>query len=381
MLEQFAPSVFIPPAIAFVLVMLLIMPFRKVARLSGIVDKPGGRKQHEKEIPPIGGIIIFSVFMVLGLVFGSIDLNRYWALYSGLILLLVSGAMDDQFHIPAKIKMIIHIVAAVLIAFWGNVQAAYLGDLFGYGVIWTGFMSYPFTIVAIVLLINAMNLMDGMDGLVGGTSSVIFMWFMLAAIVAGQYAFVHVLLLLIACIGGFLVFNMRNPWRRKASLFLGDAGSMSLGLTIAWFAVLLARGPSSPLEPIAVAWIIGFPIFDTCAQFYRRVREGHDPFMPDRGHFHHHFIDAGIPVRYACVLIVGLIAFMGGVGYFGVAVGVPNIILTVGWILLLFVHIGLSRKPERYVRIIRKCFPMFIMPSREALPSTEPTIVGCVDKG
>ena len=80
-----------------------------------------------------------------------------------------------------------------------------------------------------------------------------------------------VLILLMACICGFLIFNMRNPWRRKASLFLGDAGSMSLGLVIAWFAVLLARGPESPLEPIAVAWIIGFPIFDTCAQFYRRV--------------------------------------------------------------------------------------------------------------
>tara|TARA_R110002095_G_scaffold195468_4_gene174077 strand:+ start:928 stop:2046 length:1119 start_codon:yes stop_codon:yes gene_type:complete len=370
MFEHVTMSVFIPPTIAFLLVILLIMPFRKLARLTGVVDKPGGRKQHDKEIPPVGGIIIFSTFMVLGLAFGSVNLEKYWALYSGLIILLVSGALDDQFHIPAKIKMVFHIIAAVLIAFWGNVQAAYLGDLFGYGVIWTGFMSYPFTIIATVLLINAMNLMDGMDGLVGGVSCVIFGWFMVAALSAGWFGYAHVLALLLACIAGFLVFNMRNPWRRRASLFLGDAGSMSIGLTIAWFAVLLARGPDTPLEPIAVAWIIGFPIFDTCAQFYRRVREGKHPFSPDRGHFHHHFIDAGIPVRYASVLIIGLVAVMGGVGYVGVIAGCPPVILSVGWIMLLFVHMVLSQKPARYVRIIRTCFSAFIAPSREDAPYT-----------
>ncbi len=380
MLEQFTISVFIPPAIAFLLVVLLIMPLRKAARISGMVDKPGGRKQHENEVPPVGGLIIFSIFMILGIVFDSINLNKYWALYAGLIILLASGAFDDKFHISAKIKMLIQILAAAVIAFGGNVQAAYLGDLFGFGVVWTGFMSYPFTIIAIVLLINAMNLMDGMDGLVGGVSAVIFTWFMVAAISMGWFDYAQVLALLIACICGFLVFNMRNPWRRKASLFLGDAGSMSIGLTIAWFAVLLARGPHAPIEPIAVAWIIGFPIFDTCAQFYRRVREGKHPFSPDRGHFHHHFIDAGIPVRYASILIVAIVAVMGGIGMGGIALGVPPYILTFGWVGLLLAHMILSRKPERYVRIIRRVFSRFIVSNNNA-PLQGKTIGGCVDKG
>ncbi|MGN7439203.1 MAG: glycosyltransferase family 4 protein [Alcanivorax sp.] len=375
-------NVLLTSAIAFLVVVLLIMPVRKLARLSGIVDKPGGRKKHEKAIPPVGGIIIFTTFMVLGLWFEYVNIHKYWSLYSALILLLTVGALDDQFHIPAKIKMVVHILAAALISFWGNVQAAYLGDLFGMGVVWTGFLSYPFTITAIVLLINAMNLMDGMDGLVGGTSVVIFGWFIVACVAAGWYDYVHVLALLVACLCGFLVFNMRNPLRRRASLFLGDAGSMSVGLTIAWFSVLLARNPSAPLEPIVVAWIIGFPIFDTCAQFYRRVSNGKHPFAPDRGHFHHHFIDAGIPVRYASVIIISLIAVMGGIGYFGAALGVPLVVLTVVWIIMLLAHILMSKKPERYVRLIKKLFSAFVMPSRDELDKTShDAIKGCVDKG
>jgi UDP-GlcNAc:undecaprenyl-phosphate GlcNAc-1-phosphate transferase len=235
------------PLIGFTLVVLLVMPFRKLARIVGIVDKPGGRKQHDKAIPPIGGLIVFTIFMILGVFSGVVDLHIYWPLYFSLIVLLVSGALDDQFFIPAKLKFLIHILSACIIAFWGNVQAAYLGNLFGFGDVWTGFMSYPFTLIAIVLLINAINLIDGMDGLAGGASSAMFFWFVVACLGSGSYGQASVLLLLIGCLCGFLVFNMRNPWRRKASLFLGDAGSMSIGLVVAWFAVLLARGPGSQL--------------------------------------------------------------------------------------------------------------------------------------
>lgn len=340
--------------LAFVLVILISMPLRKLAFFTGIVDVPGGRKQHAKAIPPIGGLIIFSVFMIYGFFTGFIDLFEYWPLYVALILLLTIGALDDQFHVPAKIKLLGHITSAVLIVFWGNVQAAYLGNLFGIGVLWMGVFSYPFTIIAIVLLINAINLMDGMDGLAGGVSFVMFSWMAIFAVLHGWTDYAFILFLLISCIAGFLVFNMRNPWRRSASLFLGDAGSMSLGLCLAWFGVLLARGPSAPLEPIAVAWILGFPVFDICAQFYRRVCEGKHPFSPDRGHFHHHFIDAGVPVRYATPIIVFIVALMGAVGCLGFALGIPPAILTISWVALLLLHIVLSSKPERYVRLIQR---------------------------
>ncbi len=360
MLQSFAFSLAFLPVTAFLIVVLMVMPLRKFARKFGIVDQPGGRKQHLKAVPPIGGLIIFSVFLILGSVSGIMDLQGYWPLYVSVIILLVSGAFDDQYSLPAKFKFLIHVLVACLVSFYGGVEAAYLGDLFGMGTVWTGFMSYPFTIIAIVLLINAMNLFDGMDGIAGGSAAVMFLWFSTACIAAGAMSYVAVLFLLIACIAGFLVFNLRNPWRRKASLFLGDAGSMSLGLTIAWFAVLLARGETSPLEPISVAWIIGFPVFDTCAQFYRRIRSGKDPFAPDRGHFHHHFIDAGVRVRRASLVIIGIVAAMGAIGYGGIALGVPPFVLTIGWIVLLLTHILVSSKPERYISLIK-----FLMEEKE----------------
>ena len=356
MFEQFELSVFVVSIIAFVLVVVLTMPFRKLATRIGVVDAPGGRKQHDEAVPPIGGLIIFPIFIIAGIFSGIADLQTYWPLFISLIILLVFGAIDDLFAIHARLKILVHLVAACIIAFWGNVQAAYLGDLFGFGVVWAGFMSYPFTIVAIVLLINAMNLLDGLDGLTGGVSFVIFSWFMVAAVISGGYASAHVLLLLIACIAGFLVFNLRNPWRRKASLFLGDAGSMSLGLSIAWFAVLLSRGESAPIEPISVAWIIGFPIFDTCAQFYRRVCAGQDPFSPDRGHFHHNLVDAGMPVAYASLTIIAIVAIMGAIGYGGIAIGLPPVVLTLVWMVLLLAHIAVSGKPDRYVHVIKLLF-------------------------
>ncbi len=354
---------FLPQIIAFILVVLLVPPLRKLARICGIVDLPGGRKKHKKATPPIGGIIIFSIFMIWGVVSGVVDLQQYWSLYMGLIILLMTGAIDDQFYIPAKVKLILQLFAASIVAFGGNVQAAYLGNLFGLGVVWTGCLSYPFTLIAIVLLINAMNLIDGIDGLLGGVSIVFFTLFMVAAISSSWYGQAQVLGLIIAVISGFLVFNLRNPWRHKASLFLGDAGSTSIGLLVAWFSVHLARSPEAPLEPIVVAWIIGFPIFDTCAQFYRRIRNGQDPFAPDRGHFHHHFVNAGIPVRYATPFIVGVVALMGGVGYGAYVLGVPEVVLTVGWVAMLVAHILLSSRPARYVWFLKKFFAPLLVNS------------------
>jgi UDP-GlcNAc:undecaprenyl-phosphate/decaprenyl-phosphate GlcNAc-1-phosphate transferase len=341
------------PVLTCLAVVLCALPARKIAILSGLVDHPGGRKSHEKPVAPVGGLIIFPIFM-LAYVFAGGDLNTLWPFYVGLIILLVTGALDDRFSLPALPKFLAHFSAAALIVFFGNVQVAYLGDLFGLGVIWTGFMCYPFSIIAVVLLLNAVNLMDGLDGLAGGKSVVIFGWLALAALIGGRVSEGFMLLTLIGAIAGFLVFNMRNPWRRRACIFLGDSGSMCLGLAIAWFAVHLARAETSPLEPISVAWIIGFPIFDACAQFYRRVRECKDPFAPDRGHFHHHLIDAGFSVPQSTLFVMGIVGVMGLIGYGGLALGVPQIILTMTWIAALLGHIALSHKPARYIRILRR---------------------------
>lgn len=341
------------PLLAFLIVVLAAMPARKLAKWAELMDHPGGRKAHVKPIPPIGGLVIFPLFLAGMSVLGA-PLAVYWPLYIGIIILLVTGALDDRFSLPWWVKFGTHITVAGLLIVFGNCQVAYLGDLFGFGVVWASILSYPFSFIAIVLLINALNLMDGLDGLAGGMSFVMFFWMMLAALIAGAIDKAVLLSLMMGCIAGFLYFNMRNPWRRQASIFLGDAGSMCLGLTLGWFAIQLARGPGLPLEPIAVAWIIGLPIFDACAQFYRRLRAGVDPFAPDRHHLHHHLIAAGFTVSQATVFIMTVVFVMGGIGYGGLKIGVPQIILTLFWVCVLLGHIGLSYRPERYVAVLSR---------------------------
>lgn len=342
------------PVAACIAVIICVMPAIKLARVLGVIDQPGGRKQHDRAVPPIGGLVVFPIFMVLALVAGA-DLHSYWSLYVGLIVLLVTGAIDDRHGLNAWLKFWIQVGVAVLVSVFGGASVQHLGKLgigFNDDILWTGWAAWPFTIAAVVLLINAVNLMDGLDGLASGMSAVMLGWMIVAAIVGGDVGQALVVGVLVGALCGFLVFNMRNPWRRKASVFLGDAGSMCLGLALGWFAIHLAQWPGMPLAPVSVAWIIALPVFDACAQFYRRVREGRHPFSPDRGHFHHHFINAGLSVRVTTPIILGLVFVMGGFGYLGVVAGVPELLMLVLWGGALLAHMAISYRPARYVRLI-----------------------------
>lgn len=340
--------------LAFALVLVLVPPARKLALRVGFVDAPGGRKEHEEPVPPIGGLVLFTVFMIIALLTGT-DFSDAWPLFVALGLILFTGALDDYRHIDAWVKFGVQFLCAGLIVLASEARLYNLGDLFGFGVFHLGFMSIPFSIVAVVLFINAINLIDGLDGLAGGVSFIVLFWLAVACAVAGQGAMLLALLPLIGALAGFLFYNMRRPGRARASIFLGDAGSLGLGLVLAWFCIDFAQAPGPVvLPPIAVAWILALPIIDICAQFNRRVREGRHPFDPDRGHFHHHFIHAGLPVGRAVALILLICFILGGVGYFGFLIGLPQWVLTLVWIMLLFAHIGLSRKPQIYIDFLNQ---------------------------
>ncbi len=338
---------------AFLAVIALVPLAKKLALRIGFVDRPGGRKDHEAPVPPIGGIILLPVYMVVALAMGT-DIQTIWPLFGALTLILMVGGLDDFRNISPWPRFIAQFVAAALVVIPGQAQLYHLGDLFGLGVFDLGFMSVPFSIVAVVLLINAINLMDGLDGLVGGKSLVIFFWLAVACVVAKQSDALVPLVPLMGALAGFLTYNIRHPLRGRASVFLGDAGSMGLGVVIAWFAIGLAQGENPALVPISMAWILALPIMDICAQFLRRMREGRHPFSADRGHFHHHLVHAGFSVGRSTAMILLLGLLLGGVGYGGVALGVPQWALTTLWIGLLFSHMALSLKPKTYIKFFNQ---------------------------
>jgi UDP-GlcNAc:undecaprenyl-phosphate GlcNAc-1-phosphate transferase len=346
---------FYVPLAAFIAVLLLIPLARSFALHIGFVDAPGGRKQHDIPVPPIGGLVIFPVYMLCAFL-GGVPMDVYWPLFLGISILLIVGVLDDWLHLHPWVKFTSQIAVAFLVVLWGEARLYELGDLFGFGPLGLGFMSIPFSVAAVALLINAINLMDGLDGLAGGKGFVVLFWLVLASMLAGEMGAVLVIAPMMAALAGFLVYNMRHPLRDKASIFMGDAGSMALGLVLAWFCVGLAQQPDPVLVPISIAWILALPIIDTCGQFYRRAKEGKHPFSPDRGHFHHHFIHAGIPVGQSTLAILALGVVLGGIGYVGIQIGVPQVVLTILWIALLFSHMAMCRQPERYINILKKLF-------------------------
>ncbi len=337
------------PFFALVAVLALIPLLSPLALRMRLVDRPGGRKQHRGAVPLIGGLCIFPVFMILTMIGGG-NISALWPFFTALALLLVIGAIDDRFQTGAWLRFAVHITAALLIVIPGHAQIYNLGNLFGAGDFDLGFMALPFSLAAAVLLVNAINLIDGLDGLAGGTGFVILFWLALA----GGFSAMPELMVLMGALAGFLFYNMRSPWRKKAAVFLGDAGSLSLGLAIAWFSMTLATRADVALEPISVAWILALPIFDICAQFFRRVREGHHPFTPDRGHFHHHFIEAGVSPGRTTFIILLINFILGATGFLGARAGVPLVFLTVTWIALLLAHMAVSLKPRFYIGLFKK---------------------------
>jgi UDP-GlcNAc:undecaprenyl-phosphate GlcNAc-1-phosphate transferase len=338
---------------AFIVVLALIPPARTFALKIGLVDEPGGRKQHDEAVPPIGGLIILPVYMIAVIVLGG-DLAVYGVLFIALTMILMMGAIDDFVPLRPWLKFIILLTASTLVVLFGGARIYTLGDMFGFGPLTLGWMSIPFSIAAVALLVNSINLMDGLDGLAAGKSFVVLGWLVLACFIGHEPMAAQTMMPLLGALAGFLFYNMRHPMREKASVFLGDAGSLGLGLVLAWYCIGLTQSPEPVLVPISVAWILALPIMDACGQFYRRVREGRHPFSPDRGHFHHHFIHAGVPVGKSTAMILLLGFVLGGIGYFGILAGAPQIVMTGGWIILLFVHMAISERSEHYIRLFSR---------------------------
>ncbi len=350
------------PLLAFFVVLFLIPVGIWLAHHLEFLDHPGGednRKQHVQAVPPIGGIVIFPVFLG-ALYFSGVDFMAHWAVLAALVLVLVTGAVDDRVHVQAYIKLVAQVTASVLIIWPGGAMVDQLGNMFGFGAVELGVFAPVFSFAAVLLLINAINLSDGLDGLAGGQSFVILAWLLFAAIGGERGDMVQIIVVLMAVLAGFLLYNMRHPFRRHAALFMGDAGSMSLGVMIAFLAVSLGKdvvssgGVAQVFSPMAVAWVIALPIMDACAQFIRRMRQGRHPFDPDRGHFHHLFVDSGVSVRRSVWVIIVLCGLFGLFGASSYLWGVPQFVLTLAWALVFGGYVLVSIKPAGFQSVLSK---------------------------
>jgi UDP-GlcNAc:undecaprenyl-phosphate/decaprenyl-phosphate GlcNAc-1-phosphate transferase len=322
-----------------------------IALRIGLADQPGGRKQHEGVIPLTGGIGMFAGFAMAALTSGLI-VGATLALVVALGLLVLGGAADDMHDITARSKVFIQLIAALFMTSWAGVYVSYLGNLFGFGPVNLYHWAIPFSVVCALGVMNAINMLDGLDGSAGGTALVATLWLAYAAVAQALGTTALLLILLGAAIFGFLLWNFRlPPLRDQARVFMGDAGSMTLGLALCWFAIDVTQGPNRTLPPIVCVWILAVPLLDMARVMFLRLRRRADLFDADRAHLHHYLLARGLAPHVAALAMIAASALTGAFGLWAWHLGVNEKYLTYAFLAVLAGILWMAYLGERRERV------------------------------
>ena len=280
-------QLFILPVISTVLAIVMA---KLCARPLGLIDRPDARKQHHGEIPLVGGVGLFFTLCLI------MTLNNAWFTDLGFIALwsvpiFIVGFMDDRSVLPWAWRLSVQITAALGVIFTTGLTIQSVGHYPILGMVFLGPLSIPLTVFAIVGLANAFNMIDGVDGLCSGLSLVALAGLWLHIRGADPF-FDLVLIGLMMALLAFLAFNLQsNP---KHKIFIGDAGSGTLGFLIGWFMIKSSQGSAPMIEPQLAVWLVALPLIDQIYVVIKRSSQKLNIFKPDRSHLHYTLADKGM---------------------------------------------------------------------------------------
>lgn len=315
----FVAACFVPAAIISLIVTSLM---RRFAPRWGLIDQPAARKVHVTPTPLGGGIGVFAGFVIpvvcaqliavwlsrgetppawipaevsqhlQGVVYRS---GLLWGLLTAGTLLCVMGLLDDRFNLGWRSRLAMQFLVAIAL-----VAAGIRGTIFVEHV-WIG---TGLTVIWIVVLINAFNFLDNMDALSSGIAliaSLMFAAVMLILQSEPRWLVGGCLLTLAGSLTGFLYHN-----RPPARIFMGDSGSMFVGLLMGTLTVLgTFYDPTQESRHVILAplCVLAIPLYDFCSVICIRLLEGRSPFSPDKRHFSHRLVDLGFSRTHAVLVI------------------------------------------------------------------------------
>ena len=192
----------------------------------------------------------------------------------------------------------------------------------------------PLTVFATVGVINSMNMIDGLDGLSGGLAFIAFSFVAVMMFEAARIAEFSFLLIFLAAIFGFLLSNARWFGRKKASVFLGDAGSTFIGFVFAWVVIDGSQGVDKVMSPVTVLYFFALPLFDTVGVMLRRILKRQSPFNPDHTHLHHIFLRAGFTHKKTVKILHFFAIILGLAGYLGYKLSISENAMFFGFLAL-----------------------------------------------
>jgi UDP-GlcNAc:undecaprenyl-phosphate/decaprenyl-phosphate GlcNAc-1-phosphate transferase len=354
---------------SFVVVLYSTPSLIKVAVLKRLIDSPTeDRKIHKRSVPTIGGIIIYAGTLFAYALWYNIDDMIYYdkilesvkefklIIATSLILFFV-GVKDDIIGTAAVKKLFAHIIVALILVLMGDIRITGLHGIFGVSDIpyWGSVFISIFTYVVVV---NSFNLIDGVDGLAAGigflSSCAFGVWF----IFAKEFPYAALSFSLAGALLGFLIFNFL-----PAKIFMGDSGSLVIGMFICVLAIKMIEYPIKQLDyfwvhvskPVFAISTLAYPLMDTLRVFIIRAVKGQSPFTADRNHIHHKLIDCEFShIKTVMIIYVFSLITIGTslLTYFFIAPTYGLIIIVLSCLAFLLAVIAINKKKAKVNRVV-----------------------------
>ena len=340
-------------AIAFTITFLAIPVIIFVAEGKKLYDVPDARKIHNAPIPSLGGLGIFAGFILSCLVMIPMaHAPEFQYFFAAAFVIFFLGLKDDILDISPIKKFIGQVLAAFLIIYKGGVQIQSMHGFLGLQELPPMF-SLLFTYLTVIVIINSFNLIDGIDGLAGSLGLMACLAFGVYFSAIDMLPYAILAFALAGSLAAFLIFNFQ-----PAKIFMGDTGSLLLGLLHAILVIKFITVASTPgiALPISAAPAVGFsvlliPLMDTVRVFSIRISHRRSPFSPDRNHIHHLLLDKGLSHRTITLVLVAANLLFMVLTYSLRSLGCTWLML--GLFTLFFVGIGLlyftRRRPRLFV--------------------------------
>ncbi len=347
-------DILLTASVSFIVTFLAIPIVLQVAEKKKLYDIPDERKLHTRPVASLGGVGIFAGFLLAALlsVQGIFEFQYFVA---AALVIFFLGLKDDLMILSASKKFIGQIIAASILIHLGDIRLESMHGLFGFEKVSEGF-SLALSYLTIIVVINSFNLIDGVDGLASSLGILTMTVFGVYFFAIDQQAYALIAFSMGGSLIAFMIFN-----HHPAKIFMGDSGSLMIGLVNAILVIKFINFADSPTAIIKVnsAVAVGFailivPLLDTLRVFSIRIANGKSPFTPDRNHVHHLLLDNGLnhpAVTLTCVGInIGFIAL----AWVSQSIG-PNFLMLI-MLTLSFTGLGMLyyRKSRRSKMVIAK---------------------------
>lgn len=297
----------------------------KIAKDKNVVDNPNARKLQKTPVPVMGGVVVF-IGVVAGILVGAAltsahglgTLALLLPVILAMLVMLYIGSMDDIVGLSPSSRFVIEICTLLGLIFASDCCVDSLHGLWGVGDI-SWWVAVPCTVFGGVGIVNAVNMIDGVNGLSSGlciTYCVLFgiVFSLVGDMVNAMLAFVMG--------AALLPFFLHNVFGMRSKMFIGDAGTMVMGMLMTWFTIsVLNRGsnvaerlyaPNANLIAMSLA-ILSVPVFDTIRVMFMRIFKRQSPFHPDKTHLHHVFINVGVSHVVTALFEIGINLIIVGI--------------------------------------------------------------------